>query len=62
MEEVQKQSKWVLRMNTCAFLVEQLRIMELFGGCTVNLQDIFVPAVVYHALERMMKVTVPGQS
>lgn len=48
-------------MNTCALLCEQLRIMELFGGCTINVQEIFVPAVVYHALEKVMRVTVPGR-
>lgn len=50
-------SEWVLRMNLCALLYEQLLMLELYGGCTLNVDEIVVPHNVYRGLERLVGTT-----
>eukprot|EP00919_Chromeraceae_sp_WS-2016_P039373 GHVR01093901.1.p1 GENE.GHVR01093901.1~~GHVR01093901.1.p1 ORF type:complete len:188 (-),score=22.42 GHVR01093901.1:126-689(-) len=54
MERITRPSQWILRMSICAHLYEQLRMLEVYGGCTINLQELYVPTAVYYGLEKML--------
>eukprot|EP00918_Siedleckia_nematoides_P090923 GHVU01199810.1.p1 GENE.GHVU01199810.1~~GHVU01199810.1.p1 ORF type:complete len:883 (+),score=87.83 GHVU01199810.1:179-2650(+) len=56
MDPITRPSHWILRMSVCAHLYEQLRMLELYGGCTTNVQELYVPAVVYHGLNQLIAV------
>eukprot|EP00918_Siedleckia_nematoides_P107837 GHVU01235229.1.p1 GENE.GHVU01235229.1~~GHVU01235229.1.p1 ORF type:complete len:161 (+),score=20.07 GHVU01235229.1:1-483(+) len=58
MEVITRPSQWVLRMNVCAHLVEQLRMLEIYGGCSTNIQELFVPTSVYKGLDKMLDTRV----
>eukprot|EP00918_Siedleckia_nematoides_P093506 GHVU01205253.1.p1 GENE.GHVU01205253.1~~GHVU01205253.1.p1 ORF type:complete len:158 (-),score=17.59 GHVU01205253.1:227-700(-) len=45
---------WVLRFNLCAMLYEQLLMLELYGGCTLNVDEIVVSHDVYRGLEQLV--------
>eukprot|EP00920_Eleutheroschizon_duboscqi_P007311 GHVT01016806.1.p2 GENE.GHVT01016806.1~~GHVT01016806.1.p2 ORF type:complete len:146 (+),score=19.42 GHVT01016806.1:368-805(+) len=47
---VQRYSGWVLRINLCALLLEQLAMLEMYGGCTLSVHE------VYLGLERALEV------
>eukprot|EP00918_Siedleckia_nematoides_P043437 GHVU01094916.1.p1 GENE.GHVU01094916.1~~GHVU01094916.1.p1 ORF type:complete len:219 (+),score=16.46 GHVU01094916.1:1-657(+) len=55
-EKISRASLWILRMSICAHLYEQLRMLEVYSGCTTNIQELYVPAAVYYGLERMLTV------
>eukprot|EP00920_Eleutheroschizon_duboscqi_P003776 GHVT01008782.1.p1 GENE.GHVT01008782.1~~GHVT01008782.1.p1 ORF type:complete len:293 (+),score=-7.41 GHVT01008782.1:110-880(+) len=59
-EKITLTSKWVLRMNACAFAYEQLRMLEVYGGCTINIQELLVPEEVYYGLKRLLDVRLRG--
>lgn len=46
--------QWVLRMNLCAMLYEQLLMLELYEGCTLYVDEIVVPHDMYQGLERLV--------
>eukprot|EP00920_Eleutheroschizon_duboscqi_P038524 GHVT01092452.1.p1 GENE.GHVT01092452.1~~GHVT01092452.1.p1 ORF type:complete len:220 (+),score=23.98 GHVT01092452.1:94-660(+) len=51
-EDALTQAKWILRAGVVALLIEQLVMLELFGGCTLNMYDLRVPADIYAGLDR----------
>lgn len=42
-------------MNACAFIYEQLRMIQMFGGCTANIQELDVPEAVFYGIERLLR-------
>eukprot|EP00919_Chromeraceae_sp_WS-2016_P069386 GHVR01164488.1.p3 GENE.GHVR01164488.1~~GHVR01164488.1.p3 ORF type:complete len:105 (+),score=26.38 GHVR01164488.1:2-316(+) len=54
MQPVSRLSEWILRTAVCAHLFEQLLMLELYGGCSTNIQELYVPDDVYKGLDRMV--------
>eukprot|EP00918_Siedleckia_nematoides_P023809 GHVU01051378.1.p1 GENE.GHVU01051378.1~~GHVU01051378.1.p1 ORF type:complete len:221 (-),score=19.62 GHVU01051378.1:140-775(-) len=46
---------WILRINTCQLLYEQLVLYEYYGQATFNVRQLIVPAVVRDGLRLMMR-------
>eukprot|EP00918_Siedleckia_nematoides_P029280 GHVU01063144.1.p1 GENE.GHVU01063144.1~~GHVU01063144.1.p1 ORF type:complete len:885 (-),score=122.23 GHVU01063144.1:525-3179(-) len=57
MDKITQRSHWVLRMSVCAHLLEQLRMLELYGGSSTNIQEVYVPKVVFDGLDRIVSAT-----
>eukprot|EP00919_Chromeraceae_sp_WS-2016_P026972 GHVR01064175.1.p1 GENE.GHVR01064175.1~~GHVR01064175.1.p1 ORF type:complete len:183 (+),score=16.37 GHVR01064175.1:250-798(+) len=47
-------SDWVICMNLCRFLLEQLVMLELYGGSTINIDEIIVPDDMHRGLELVL--------
>eukprot|EP00919_Chromeraceae_sp_WS-2016_P045762 GHVR01108893.1.p1 GENE.GHVR01108893.1~~GHVR01108893.1.p1 ORF type:complete len:132 (-),score=15.97 GHVR01108893.1:328-723(-) len=53
---VRQHSDWVLQTNLCSVLLEQLAMLQFYGGSTLNVDEIIVPEHVYRGLERLLQV------
>lgn len=45
---------WVLRMNIMQMLLDQLAMLQLYGGCTLNVDEVIVPGYVYDGLAQLL--------
>eukprot|EP00919_Chromeraceae_sp_WS-2016_P074175 GHVR01175475.1.p1 GENE.GHVR01175475.1~~GHVR01175475.1.p1 ORF type:complete len:364 (+),score=47.64 GHVR01175475.1:900-1991(+) len=54
-DSVYTQANWILRSGVISLILEQLVMLELFGGCTLNIHELKVTAEVYAGLNQVTK-------
>jgi hypothetical protein len=61
-QPVHTQCDWVRRHGAVALIWEQLVMLESYGSCSLNVQELYVPADVGNRLEQLTKARQPDNA